>query len=442
MDSFPAADIVGVTICILFSAYFSGTETALTTLSEAKKSLMCEKYTFVAPILKKWTQSPSLVLSSILVGNNIVNILGAVLAGNLASSALEKNYGSAVAGAVAVAVMTVIVLIFGEITPKTFAKMAPEKWLVPALILFRVIDLLLRPFAIVLSKLANSLVKIMGGGDEVSEVTENEIEYLIQKGSDEGVFEQEEQGEMLTSVIEFKDTIVKEIMTPRTETDFLECGLTINEAIGKIGEWGHSRIPVYEDSIDNIKGILYVKDLAMLVAKNSSVLNDKISTVARNNLFYVPETQKINETLKKMREEGTHIGIVVDEFGGTSGIITLEDILEEIVGEIRDENDKDEKPFEIIREDVASVDAHISISDLEEDLDISIPEDGDYNSLGGFIVSQIGYVPPVGFLLKYKNYEFKILDSNEKHIVKVEVRILSENGEEKDDPGSRASQTL
>ena len=422
MDAFPT--VVGVIICIIMSAYFSGTETALTALSEVKSEIMKDKYPFVAPVLKRWKENPSLILSSLLVGNNIVNILGALLAGKIASRLLLNSYGQTVADATAVAVMTLFVLIFGEVTPKTFAKLMPERWLFPALLLFRIFSWILLPFAFVLSKFAGWVVKFMGGETEYSEMTQNEIEYMIQKGSDEGVFEQEEQGELLTSVIEFKDTLVKEIMTPRTDSNFLEVDTTIAEAMEKIEEWGHSRIPVYEDSVDNIKGILYVKDLAMLITKDKSVLNDNILSVARPGVFYVPETQKINETLKKMRAEGNHLGIVVDEFGGTSGIITLEDVLEELVGEIRDENDKDEKQFEKIEENVILVDAHISISDLEEELDIKLPDDGEYNSLGGFIISENGEVPQTGFVLNYENYEFKVVESNEKNILKVEIRIL------------------
>lgn len=425
MESFPTFEVVGVIICIIMSAYFSGTETALTALQEVKAKIMKDKYPFVAPVLEKWAKNPSQILSSLLVGNNIVNILGTVFGGKVAYYAFG-SYGEAAADTAAVVSMTLLVLVFGEVTPKTFAKLCPDRWLLPSLIFFRFIDIFLFPFSFILSKLAKGIVGVMGGKDDNSEMTQNEIEYMIQKGSDEGVFEQEEQGELLTSVIEFKDTLVKEIMTPRTDTDFFEIDTTIAQAIEKIEECGHSRIPVYEDSVDNIKGILYVKDLAMLVTRDKSVLNDKVITIARDSVFYVPETQKINETLKKMREEGNHMGIVVDEFGGTSGIITLEDILEELVGEIRDEDDKDDLPFQKLRDDVILVDAHMSISDLEEELDITLPDEGEYNSLGGFIVNEAGEVPHVGYVMKYDRYEFKVVESNEKQIVKVEIKILDQ----------------
>ncbi|HQI05136.1 MAG TPA: hemolysin family protein [bacterium] len=428
MESFPTIELVGVVVCIIMSAYFSGTETALTALSELKAALISEKYSFIAPVLKKWAKTPGLILSTLLIGNNIVNILGALLGGKIAYSFLSE-YNPPVADIAAVAVMTMVVLVFGEITPKTFAKINPEKWIIPALIIFRLFEWMLLPFSHILSDFAHFVVRIMGGKNEGTGLTQTDIEHLIEKGNDQGVFEQEEQGELLTSVLEFKHTMVKEIMTPRTDTNFLETDTTVGEALEKVEEWGHSRIPVFEDSVDNVKGILYVKDMVTLITKENTILSDTINTIMRTGVFFVPETQKINETLKKMQEDGTHMAIVVDEFGGTAGIITLEDIIEELVGDIRDEDDHDEDQIIKLKDDVILVDAHISVSDLEEELEISIPDDGEYNSLGGFIVNEVGNVPPEGYILKYNGYEFKVVESNERHIVKVEIRILKDEDE-------------
>jgi CBS domain containing-hemolysin-like protein len=416
---------VGVILCIFISAYFSGTETALTALSDIKSSELSEKWKFISPILRKWSKDPSQVLSSILIGNNVVNILGALFSGKLAYHFFIE-YGQAAADVIAVAAMTLAVLIFGEITPKTFANIKPEKWTVPALFVFRFISWAIFPFSFILSKFAKKLVKVMGGDDKSSGLTQTDIEYIIKQGSDKGIFEQEEQGDLLTSVIEFKDTLVKEIMTPRTDSHFLESDTTIAESLEKVKEWGHSRIPVFEDSVDNIKGILYVKDLVGLLSRKDFKTGDTVDTILREKVNYVPETQKINETLKTMQAGETHMSIVVDEFGGTAGIITLEDIIEELVGDIKDEDDKEDDLIVPLREGVNLVSAHISIGDLEEELDIEIPDDGDYNSLGGFIVSEVGSVPEVGFRMKYKEHEFSIVESNEKHIVKVEIRKLEE----------------
>lgn len=425
MESFPAFEFVGVILCIIISAYFSGTETALTALSDIKITELREKWKFIDPVLKKWKKDPSLILSSILIGNNVVNILGALLSGKIAHNLLFKPYGVAVADVAAVAVMTLAVLIFGEVTPKTFANVNPEKWAVPALFVLRMTSWIIYPFSFVLSHFAKKMVKFMGGDDKSSGLTQTDIEYMINEGNNKGVFEQEEQGDLLKSVIEFKYTLVKEIMTPRTDTHFLETDTTIAEVLEKVEEWGHSRIPVFEDSVDDVKGILYVKDLVGILSKKDVKPDDTINGILRVNINYVPETQKINDTLKTMQAGETHMSIVVDEFGGTAGIITLEDIIEELVGDIRDEDDKEEDPIVNIREDVNLVSAHISIGDLEEEMGIDIPDDGDYNSLGGFIVNEVGSVPEVGFKMRYKGNEFTVVESNEKHIVKVEIRKLS-----------------
>lgn len=429
MESFPTIELVGVVVCVIMSAYFSGTETALTALSEIKTSVMGERHPFIQPVFKKWAENPGLILSSILIGNNIVNIFGTLLGGNIAYK-LMTDYKPGIADLTAGTVMTVLILIFGEVTPKTFAKVNPDKWIVPALIFYRMIEWILLPFSYILSKFAHGAVKIMGGKSSSGGLTQTDIEFLIEKGNDQGVFEQEEQGELLSSVIEFKHTLVKEIMTPRTDTNFLETDSTIREALDKVEEWGHSRIPVFENSVDNIKGILYVKDMVALVAKENINTQDSIASIIRNTVFYVPETQKINDTLKKMQQGGTHMAIVVDEFGGTAGIITLEDIIEELVGDIKDEGDlEDDDQIIMLKDDVILVDAHISISDLEEELDISIPDDGEFNSLGGFIINEAGMVPAEGYIMKYNGYEFKVVECNEKHIVKVEIRNLSQDDE-------------
>jgi len=324
--------------------------------------------------------------------------------------------------------MTFILLIFGEITPKTYAKLNAEKIVVPALFVLRLFDLLFSPLAIVLSKFARLLVRLMGGKDSGHEglnITEREIEYLIRKGSEHGVFEKEEQGELLSSVVEFRETLVGEIMIPRTDAHFLETTDTIGEALKKISEWGHSRIPVYEESIDNVKGILLAKSLVAEFTKGGVDLTRPIAPYLRKPVLFAPESQKINETLKTMQAKRTHMAVVVDEFGGTSGIITLEDILEELVGDIKDEVDKEEDQITKLKDNVISVDAHISIYDLEEELDIKMPDDGEYNSLGGFITAQAGFVPAKGYKFEYQGFLFRVAESNDRHVTRVEIRKIS-----------------
>lgn len=416
-------EIIGVIVCLIFSAFFSGTETALTALSDTKVHHLLEKHPYAAGLLKKWMVKPSLILSTILIGNNLVNILASVLGANIA-----HHYLGSWADAAAVGVMTFILLVFGEITPKTYAKLNAEKVAVPALFMLRLFDMLFSPLAIILSKFARLLVRLMGGKDSGNEglnITEHEIEYLIRKGSEHGVFEKEEQGELLSSVVEFRETVVGEIMIPRTDAHFLETTDTIGEAMKKISEWGHSRIPVYEESVDNVKGILLAKSLVADFTKGGVDLDRPIAPYLRKPVLFAPESQKINETLKTMQAKRTHMAVVVDEFGGTSGIITLEDILEELVGDIKDEVDKEEDQITKLKDNVISVDAHISIYDLEEEIDIKMPEDGEYNSLGGFITAQAGFVPAKGYKFEYQGFLFRVAESDDRHVTRVEIRKLS-----------------
>ena len=421
-DSSIVLEVVSVLVCLIFSAFFSATETALTALSESKSHQLLEKHPFAAALLGKWMTKPSLILSTILIGNNLVNILASVLAARI-----SHHYLGSYADAVAVGVMTFIILILGEVTPKTYAKLNAERFVVPALVFLKLFDVLFMPLSVILSKFSRLLVRLMGGKDTGSvglSLTGRDIAYLIKKGSEHGIFEEKEQGELLSSVVEFRETLVSEIMIPRTDAHFLEATDTIGTALAKIAEWGHSRIPVYEETIDNVKGILLAKSLVAQFAKGEVDLNQPIEPYLRTPVLFAPESQKISETLKAMQARRTHMAIVVDEFGGTSGIITLEDILEELVGDIKDEVDKEDEPITTLKDNIISVDAHISIYDLEKELGIRLPDDGEYNSLGGFMTARAGFVPPRGYKLEYQGYLFRVAESNERHITRVEIRKL------------------
>ncbi len=422
MDSFPLYDAVGVVICLGLSAFFSGTETALTALTEFKVMELSERFRFISSLLKGWLEDPGFLLSTVLIGNNLVNIIGTLLIGKVTSAVLAQ-YGALVADTAAVASMTLMVLIFGEVTPKTFAKLYPDRFIVPALYVLRPLSWILYPFAKVLGGFAHWMISLTGSKDVGSgtNITQTDIEYLIKKGSNMGVFEQEEQAELLSSVIEFKDTMVKEIMIPRTDAHFLDIETSISEALDRIEEWGHSRLPVYEESLDNIRGLLYTKDLISLLQKKDVNLDQTVAGLLRDHPVFVPETQKIHETLKVMQARRKHMAIVVDEFGGTAGLITLEDILEELVGDIKDEDDHEDQVITKIKDGVYAVDAHISISDLAEELDITIPEDGEYNSLGGFLTAIAGSVPKRGYTIERDGWKYTVVESDERHIVRVEL---------------------
>jgi CBS domain containing-hemolysin-like protein len=236
------------------------------------------------------------------------------------------------------------------------------------------------------------------------------------------VFEEQEQGQLLMSAVEFSDIMVKEVMIPRTDIFGLEKGTPLDEAVELIIEQGHSRIPVYEENLDQIVGLLYAKDLLRFIQRCGSDPKAPIASMVRGAPKFVPETQKIHTLLGDMRREGQHMAMVVDEFGGTSGLVTLEDIIEELVGEIRDEFDPEEALIRPVGEDRWQVDARLSLSDFRDETGIELPDSGDYESVGGFVVAQHGRIPRRGRTVAAPGAELTVVDSDARHVKRLEVR--------------------
>ena len=416
----PIVEIVGLAICLLFSGFFSGTETALTALSHSRTRQILDEGERFTPILRAWLDRPNRILTTLLVGNNLVNILGSILAGRIAHIYLDSY-----ADAAAVAAMTAVVLVFGEVTPKTYAKHNPERVAIPAMYLVRLFEVLFLPVAWSMARFGKGLVRVFGGkvSSDGPSVTEGEIEYMIELGQKEGVFEEDARGELLTSALEFSEIIAKEIMIPRTQVHFLQVDTPLEKALEKAIAWGHSRVPVYGETLDQVEGVLYAKDL-LQAARSGTRVPRSLGRVIRRSLLFVPETQHVSDTLREMQRRRLHLGIVVDEFGGTAGLITIEDIVEELVGEIRDEYDKEEEPLRQLEEGHYVADAQMSIFDLGEELGVEFPDDGEYESVGGFLVSQVGRVPEVGTIVEFDGLQMKVLAADERRISRVRIERL------------------
>ena len=416
----PLSEFIVLAACLLFSAFFSGTETALTALSHSRTKQLIDEGDRFSPVLKAWLERPNRLLTTLLVGNNLVNILGSILAGRIAHYYLDSY-----ADAVAVAAMTAVVLVFGEVTPKTYAKHNPERVAVPAMYLVRLFEYAFFPVAWSLARFGRGLVRVVGGNasSDGPSVTEGEIEYMIELGQKEGVFEEDARGELLTSALEFNEIIAKEIMIPRTQAHFLQVDTPLKEALEKAIAWGHSRIPVYGATLDQVEGVLYAKDLLQAAAAEPRKPR-ALNRVIRRSLLIVPETQHVSDTLREMQRRRLHLGVVVDEFGGTAGLITIEDIVEELVGEIRDEYDKEEEPLRQVDDDHYIVDAQMSIFDLGEELSVEFPDDGEYESVGGFVISQLGRVPEVGTTLEFAGLQFRVLAANDRRISRIRIERL------------------
>ncbi|MBN2344614.1 MAG: HlyC/CorC family transporter [Deltaproteobacteria bacterium] len=415
-------ELIGIGVCLLLSAFFSSSETTLTSISTTRAHLLMLESPSKYDILKVWLASKKRILAALLIGNNLVNILCSILAYRLAF-----RYAPNWAEAISVFGLTLVVLIFAEITPKSLAIHHAEKIVVPVMRTVWLVDKLLFVLAWPLAKLPGLLSKNHAFDDGEPIPTEDEIKYHIKRGLDKEVFDDSNQGELLANTIEFTMTMVKEIMIPRTEMVGLDQESTLEAALDSIIESGHSRLPVFDQNPDNIVGILYAKDLLTCMRKKDYPTENLVKNITRKDTFYAPETQKISELLTDMRRRSSHMAIVVDEFGGTAGIITLEDIIEELVGEIHDEHDQDEPELRKLEENRWEVNAHMAIPDFEDETGLTLPDSGDYETVGGVIVTAFGRIPKRGKSIRIGLLNVTVTDADIRHIKRVEIRLDPED---------------
>lgn len=408
-------------ILIFLSGYFSASETALTSFKNTNLEEIESSYPKETALLKKWLKSPNNILTGILLGNNLVNILGATIATSLTFKIVGETGGKAIA--ISTAVMTVVILVFGEITPKIIAKNN-------AVIISRVVikpiyylSFIARPLVKILITLSKILGRIFGIKivDEATLMTEQDILSYVNVGQAEGVIEEGEKN-MIHSIFEFGETTAKEVMTPRTSMYAIEASKTIDEIWSEMLQQGFSRIPVYRGMIDNVIGILYIKDILNGVKEgNTDVCIADFVRVP----YFVPENKSIIEILKEFQTQKVHIATVLDEYGGVVGVVTIEDLIEEIVGEIRDEFDHEEEDF-IIKKDEKTyiIDAMLDIETLNKELGIYLPSSGNYESLAGLILNEIGRVAVINDELEINGVLLKVMELDKLRISKVELEII------------------
>jgi CBS domain containing-hemolysin-like protein len=411
----PSWQFVAFAAGLLASAFFSSAETALTALGEARLQSLIDGRGRRASLLKLWQKHPERVLSTLLIGNTLVNVgLGSLTA----LMADEAGYSQAIA--LLTGVTTVLLLLFGEITPKTFAKRHATGFAVFLIPFVTLASWVLYPVAWVFLQIPRALFRAIGL-EEVSPegVTSQELEYLIEQGARRGSLDQTRE-KLLSSVLAFAEVLVKEIMIPRTQVVALEETATYDEALKLVTESELSRIPVFRGSLDEIGGVLHAKSLLADVKKGIAPGEFQIARYLVMP-FFVPEVMKVARLLTEMQRRKTHLAIVVDEFGGTSGIVTLEDVVEEIVGEIHDESDVEVKPIKLLSDGVVMADASVAIRDLETHLGVEFPEDGDYETLGGFLTATAGRVPPAGSLVVWGGLTFTVKAADERRVTKVEI---------------------
>lgn len=377
-----ALEIFLFIICILLSAFFSSTEVALISITRAKVRTLVNENRSGSAALATLKESPEHLLITILIGNNIVNVAAAALA----TAVALQMFGDIGVG-IATGFVVIVLLLFGEITPKIYAARATDSFALAVAPVILLLSKLFTPFIWLVERVSPKL----GIGKDIAEpaVTEDEIKEWIDVGKEDGTIEQDEQ-DMLYSVLEFGDTIAREIMTPRVNVIVMEDVISFEEAIRIFNDTGFSRIPVYHDQIDNITGILNVKDVfsAMVSHRKDSTIREIMY-----DPMFVPETKKIDDLLKELRVHRVQMAIVIDEYSSFVGIITVEDILEELVGDILDEFDKEEPGVQELAPGVHVVDAQTWVEEINKTMNLALPTDESYETIGGLVIDRLGHLP-------------------------------------------------
>jgi putative hemolysin len=442
MDLTLVVELIAFVIFLMMSAFFSSSETALTSITKFRIKSLGTDEDGSSP-LDIWLHDPNRILATLLVGNNIANvgasILSAFIFKDLIMLAGYPEY-EGIAGIGAFITTTVSLLIFGEIIPKIYAKQHSDR-MAPRVIVYlnALYTFPIKPVVLVCVSLSNAFIKIAGGetSKEGPFLTEDDVRLLLEMSEREGVLEEEERV-MIDSIIEFRDTIAKEVMVPRTDMVRLEVTASLEESLKLVVRAGHSRIPIFEEKIDNIIGILYAKDLlavwhkelekAGAITASNGMPPDMGKSFNLRKLLrpatFVPETKKVSELLREFQQHRFHMAVVVDEYGGTSGLVTIEDIVEEIVGEIQDEYDREGDLYRKTDDKTWEVDARMNLSDLREELEVDLPEGGDFDTLSGLISSIAGRVPLVGEAVIHKNWKMTVLSGDERHVEWVRIEYF------------------
>ena len=417
MDSVLLVQLVVLVILLMGSAFFSASETALMSISKIDARHMVYQNIKNAKIVSKLVEDPNKLLGAILVGNNIVNIGASSLATVVATDIFE----SAGPG-IATGIMTLLVLIFGEITPKSLSTQKSQEVACFVARPISLVVLILTPVVKVLMFISNLMIRLFGGKIDTSKpfITTDELKTIVTVSHEEGVLEEEEK-EMIYNVFGFGDSYTKDVMIPRTDMIAVDVNATYDEIIELYKQEQFSRMPVYQESHDNIIGVIYMKDLLL---KQFDPKDFVISDFLRD-VYFVHEFKRIDELFKEMRSKKIGMAIVVDEYGGTSGIVTLEDLIEEIVGDIDDEYDMTEDSFVKIADQEYLVDGSFRISDFNDELNLDISSN-EFDSIGGFIIGLLDRFPDEGEVVVYDDITFKVEETMNNRINKLRI-LLSDD---------------
>lgn len=423
------SEILILVILILLNAFFASAEIAFISLNEAKIEKQAKEGNKKAKSIQSMLKDPSKFLATIQIGITLAGFLSSAFASDSFASVLAPalnnifpNISLAVWTKISIIIITLILsyftLIFGELVPKRLAMKHYEKISFATIGIIRTISFITLPFVKFLTLSTNVVSKLFGvSGDDEETVTEEEIRMMVDVGEEKGTIDKEEK-EMINNVFEFDDKTVSEIMIPRTEIFAVDINSSISDVIEELSEdYRYSKIPVYDNSIDEIKGIVYIKDI-LISQKNK---NTKIKGLVKK-AYFVSEAKPVNELFDELRKNKKQIAIVVDEYGGTAGLVTIEDILEEIVGEIYDEYDEVIEKYTKLDENTFVFDGSIALYEVEKLLNIKIPE-GDYETLSGYLIEVLGRIPAENEkpVIETEKITYKVEKCKDKRILKVKA---------------------
>ena len=436
------SQLIVLVILILLNAYFAATEIAFISLNDSKVERDAKDGNKKAKQILKMLKSPSKFLATIQIGITLAGFLSSAFASDAFADKLAPILNSwmpfislDVWRAISIVIITIILsfftLVFGELVPKRLAMKYYEKISYATIGVIRGISVITAPFVKLLTVSTNMVSKIFGVGEAEEEVvTEEEIKMMIDEGEEKGTIERGEKM-LLNNVFEFNDIIVSEIMTPRTEMFAIDINDNLEELLDKIDEFKYSRIPVYDEDIDDIKGILFVKDILKPLKEHKKI---NIKAIMREP-YFIPESKDIDELFKEMQQNKVQMAIAIDEYGGTAGLITMEDIIEELVGNIFDEYDEEEIDAKKIDDNTYILSGTTTSYELKKIFNVEIPE-GDYETLSGYLIDKLGRIPdddehPV---IEDEKLTYKVEEIEDKRIKYIKVcRNMNEETEEKEE---------
>ena len=435
--------LIVLAILIFLNAFFAAAEIAFISLNDKKISMMAKEGNKKAKSIQKMLKTPSKFLATIQIGITFAGFLSSALASDAFADKLAPMLNSifpmvsvATFRGVSILLITVVLsyftLVLGELVPKRVAMKYSESIAFGTIGIIKFISIVTAPFVKFLTASTEIVSKIFGvSGETVETVTEEEIRMMVDVGNESGSIDEQEK-ELINNIFDFDDRIVSEIMTHRTEIFALDMESTVADFEEIPDNCSYSRIPVYDETIDDIQGILYVKDI-IKVLKTPKGKSIKIKDMI-NEAYFVPESKKINELFKEMKLNKKQMAIVLDEYGGTAGLVTMEDILEAIVGEIFDEYDDEEQPYTKISDDEYVVEGNIGIYEINKLLNIKIP-DGEYDTLTGYLMEEIGRVPAENekFELDKPEATYKVEEYDDRKIVSVYVKVKEDPRDYDDD---------